>query len=262
MGLDSILLVAEFERPQLDLVAVLTVSGSMSSEFDSYYCDEHGRQHENSAGGTTKLDAATEALCALTAQLRPEDRLGIVLYNDRAHVAKPLRNVGSMNMRAIRQHIREIAAGGGTNLADGFEAAWDMLADGETTADLERRVVFMTDMMPNTGATGEPSPNCSPTPPRIVSTRRSLEWGWTRTRTWRTLSGGAGREPLLYQLGRGVRPRARPVVGDQPRLLADHPRRPAVSARLCRAESRSVWTAGRPLEPGRTGAGYARRWHP
>jgi len=155
VGLDSILLVAEFERPQLDLVAVLNISGSMSSEFDSYYYDEHGRQHENSAGGTTKLDAATEALCALTAQLRPEDRLGIVLYNDRAHVAKPLRNVGSTNMRAIRQHIREIAAGGGTNLADGFEAAWDMLADGETTADLERRVVFMTDMMPNTGATGE-----------------------------------------------------------------------------------------------------------
>jgi len=155
VGLDSTLSVTEFERPRLDLVAVLDVSGSMSSEFGSYYYDEHGRQHENSAGGTTKLDAATEALCALTAQLRPEDRLGVVLYNNRAHVAKPLRDVGSTNMRAIREHIREIAAGGGTNIADGFEAAWDMLADGETTTDLERRVVFMTDMMPNTGTTGE-----------------------------------------------------------------------------------------------------------
>ncbi|ERH10174.1 MAG: von Willebrand factor type A (vWA) domain protein [halophilic archaeon J07HX64] len=155
VGLDSTLSVAEFERPRLDLVAVLDISGSMSSEFDSYYHDEHGRQHQNPAGGTTKLDAATAALCALTAQLRPEDRLGVVLYNNRAHVAKPLRDVGSTNMRAIREHIREVAAGGGTNLADGFEAAWDMLADGETTTDLERRVVFMTDMMPNTGATDE-----------------------------------------------------------------------------------------------------------
>ena len=155
VGLDSTLSVADFERPRLDLVAVLDVSGSMDSPFDEYYYDEHGRKREGRAESTTKIRAATEALCALTEQLDDEDRLGVVLYNNRAHVAKPLRDVGSTNMVAIRQHVREVAAGGGTNLADGFEAAWDMLADGETTADVERRVVFMTDMMPNTGATGE-----------------------------------------------------------------------------------------------------------
>jgi Ca-activated chloride channel family protein len=155
VGLDSTLSVADFERPRLDLVAVLDVSGSMDSPFDEYYYDEHGRKREGRAESTTKIQAATEALCAPTEQLDDDDRLGVVLYNNRAHVAKPLRDVGSTNMVAIRQHVREVAAGGGTNLADGFEAAWDMLADGQTTADVERRVVFMTDMMPNTGATGE-----------------------------------------------------------------------------------------------------------
>jgi len=155
VGLDSTLSAADFERPRLDLVAVLDVSGSMDSPFDQYYYDEHGRKRETDADSTTKIEAATRSLCALTEQLRPEDRLGVVLYNNRAHVAKPLRDVASTNMVAIRQHVREVAAGGGTNLADGFEAAWDMLADGETTTDVERRVVFMTDMMPNTGATGE-----------------------------------------------------------------------------------------------------------
>jgi Ca-activated chloride channel family protein len=58
-------------------------------------------------------------------------------------------------MPAIRRHIRAIAAGGGTNLEDGFEAALDMLVAGASSRDVEQRLVFMTDMMPNTGETGE-----------------------------------------------------------------------------------------------------------
>jgi len=155
VGLDSTLSVDEFERPQLDLVAVLDVSGSMDSSFDAYYYDEHGRKRNAEDDAATKLDAATQSLCALTEQLHDEDRLGVVLYNHRAHVAKPLHDVGTTDMPAIRRHIREIAAGGSTNLADGFEAAVDMLIDGTSSPDVERRVVFMTDMMPNTGPTGD-----------------------------------------------------------------------------------------------------------
>ena len=155
VGLDSTLSVDEFERPRLDLVAVLDVSGSMDSPFDAYYYDEHGRKREAEDAASTKLEAATQSLCALTEQLHAEDRLGVVLYNHRAHVAKPLRDVGTTDMPAIRRHIREIAAGGSTNLADGFEAAVDMLVDGTPNPDVERRVVFMTDMMPNTGTTGD-----------------------------------------------------------------------------------------------------------
>ncbi|SEW34651.1 vWA domain-containing protein [Halobacterium jilantaiense] len=155
VGLDSTLSVDEFERPRLDLVAVLDVSGSMDSAFDAYYYDEHGRKREAEDDAATKLEAATQSLCALTEQLHDEDRLGVVLYNHRAHVAKPLRDIGTTDMPAIRRHIREIAAGGSTNLADGFEAAVDMLVDETPSPDVERRVVFMTDMMPNTGATGD-----------------------------------------------------------------------------------------------------------
>ncbi|MFC7249300.1 VWA domain-containing protein [Halomicroarcula sp. GCM10025324] len=155
VGLDSTLSVSEFDRPRLDLVAVLDVSGSMSSPFNEYYYDEQGRKKEADTAGETKLAAATQSLCALTQQLHAEDRLGVVLYNHRAHVAKPLRDVGATDMPAIRRHIREIAAGGSTNMEDGFEAAMDMLVDGESSRGVERRVVFMTDMMPNTGETGE-----------------------------------------------------------------------------------------------------------
>jgi Ca-activated chloride channel family protein len=155
VGLDSTLSVGEFERPRLDLVAVLDVSGSMDSPFDEYYYDKQGHKRAAETAGETKLSAAIQSLCALTEQLHAEDRLGVVLYNHRAHVAKPLRDVGATDMPAIRRHIREIKAGGGTNLADGFEAAIDMLIDGPAGRRVERRVMFLTDMMPNTGATGE-----------------------------------------------------------------------------------------------------------
>jgi len=154
VGLDSNVSAAKFERPDLDLVAVLDISGSMDSQFDQYYYDEHRRRRETDAGEETKLSAAIESLCALTEQLEADDRLGVVLYNNRSHVAKPLRDVDTTDLPAIRQHIREITASGGTNLADGFEAAWELLAD--TPAEgREQRVVFMTDMMPNAGATDE-----------------------------------------------------------------------------------------------------------
>jgi Ca-activated chloride channel family protein len=161
VGLDSTLAVDDFQRPRLDLVAVLDVSGSMSSQFDAYYYDEQGRkQKAEDVDKTTKLEAATQSLCALTEQLHDEDRLGVVLYNHRAHVAKPLRGVGTTDMPAIRRHIKDIAAGGSTNLEDGFEAAVDMLSAAKPTPTeegvgptAEQRVVFMTDMMPNAGKT-------------------------------------------------------------------------------------------------------------
>ena len=154
VGLDSTLSIGEFERPTLDLVVVLDVSGSMSSAFDSYYYDEQGNKQATDSGAETKMEAATESLCALTRHLTAEDHLGVVLFNSNAHIAKPIRDVGSTDMDAIRGHIQDIQSGGGTNLADGFERAVDMLAKTDTDGNVEQRVVFMTDMMPNTGRTG------------------------------------------------------------------------------------------------------------
>lgn len=155
VGLDSTLSIAGFERPRLDLVAVLDVSGSMDSPFDEHHYDERGREREAETGDGTKLSAATRSLCALTEQLDPKDRLGVVLYNHRAHVARELRDVGATDVPAVRRRIREIRASGGTNPEEGFEAATDMLTEGTSGRRTERRVVFTTDMMPTTGATGE-----------------------------------------------------------------------------------------------------------
>lgn len=156
VGLDSSLTVADFERKQLNVVAVLDVSGSMSSPFDQYYYDQHGvRREVEEQSSDTKIVAATKALCALTEQLDLNDRLGIILYNSTADVAKPIRRIGDTDMHAIRRHIRDVQAGGGTNMGAGFSAARDLLApfEGDVPESVENRVIFMTDAMPNVGTT-------------------------------------------------------------------------------------------------------------
>ena len=136
------------ERPGLDVVTVLDVSGSMGHTA--------GQGHHDGAGETdpmTKLDGAVRGLCALTARLRDDDRLGVVLCNSRAQVTKPLRRAGDTELPALHQHARHTEAHGGTNIADGLRRALDLLGQTADRCNRERRVVVLTDAMANTGQT-------------------------------------------------------------------------------------------------------------
>jgi len=157
VGLDSSLTASSFERPALNLVVVLDISGSMDGTFEEYYYDRTGQRRE--VEGETdrlKIDVASEALVALTEQLRPEDRLGVVLYNNTDHLAKPLNPVAETDMDAIREHMREdLIARGGTNTEAGIDRATSLLrphADADPT-ERENRTMLITDAMPNIGDT-------------------------------------------------------------------------------------------------------------
>lgn len=156
VGLDSGLSQADFERPPLNLVIVLDVSGSMSSSFDDYYYDQFGkRQRVEGETNRPKIEVAKDVLADLTEHLRPADRLGVVLFNNRAKTAKPVRAVEETDMEAIREHIREdIQAGGGTNISAGMQEAEGLL-DEVVDADegYEHRTILLTDAQVNLGET-------------------------------------------------------------------------------------------------------------
>ncbi|MUV90227.1 VWA domain-containing protein [Halapricum sp. CBA1109] len=161
VGLDSNLTTESFERKQLNVVVVLDISGSMGSPFDQYYYDRFGNRHEIEEGDDrSKIAVARDALESLTEQLRPEDRLGVVLYESEASVAKPLRPVEATDMDAIRDHIQEdVQARGGTNLDAGMAEATAMLEEyaGADQTETENRQIVITDAMPNTGQTDDES---------------------------------------------------------------------------------------------------------
>jgi Ca-activated chloride channel family protein len=159
VGLDSGLSQSEFSRKKLNLVVVLDVSGSMTSPFDEYYYDRFGNRKEvENHTERPKVEVAKDALVSLTEQLRPGDRFGVVLYNNRSTVAKPLNPVAETDMDAIREHIREdVEAGGGTRLSGGLTDAETLLsayADADQR-EWENRMIVLTDAMPNLGNTSE-----------------------------------------------------------------------------------------------------------
>ena len=104
----------------------------------------------------SKMELAKKSLIAMTKHLKDEDRFGVVLFNNRAELAKPLSLVGETDMDAIREHITKISANGGTNMEAGFQLGTELFGDTDKwdTSEYENRVIFLTDAMPNVGATG------------------------------------------------------------------------------------------------------------
>ncbi len=153
VGLNSGLSQSEFERPALNLVIVLDISGSMGASFDDYYYDAHGNRQETEGDTTrSKMEVAKKALVKLTRHLRPEDRFGVVLFDDDAYLAKPLHAVEETDMDAIRGHIqKDIEPRGGTNVSAAMELGEELVAeyDDADSGEYETRTLLLTDAQIN-----------------------------------------------------------------------------------------------------------------
>jgi len=160
VGLDSGMKESDFSRKMLNLVIVLDISGSMGSPFDKYYYDQFGNQHEVEGAdesGASKLEIAAESIAALMDHLEPGDSLGVVLYDDVSYLAKPLSPVEKTDMDKIKEHVRALEPGRGTNMESGMNEATAMFASlsGVDFSVYENRIIFLTDAMPNMGDTSE-----------------------------------------------------------------------------------------------------------
>lgn len=157
VGLNSNIKESDFKRKKLNLVVLLDISGSMSSSFNSYYYDNpFDFEYESN---NSKMEIANESLNMLIDNLKDDDRLGIVLFESEAHLAKPLNLVSESDIDILKKHILEIQATGGTSFEDGYLEA-TKLFDEYTDVnkdEYENRIIVLTDAMPNTGTTDKNS---------------------------------------------------------------------------------------------------------
>ncbi|RUS17760.1 hypothetical protein BC937DRAFT_89522 [Endogone sp. FLAS-F59071] len=129
-------------RPPLDLVISLDISGSMDSPFN--YEDENRR---------SKLELAKEGLYAIMAQLRPDDRLGIVVFDTSQLEVLPLTNWAEVDLTVLRQKIRALRVRGGTDLSGGMRAATNLFGTKPAGVNGTRahRILFLTDLNSSCG---------------------------------------------------------------------------------------------------------------
>ncbi|MGD9128992.1 MAG: VWA domain-containing protein [Candidatus Woesebacteria bacterium] len=165
VGLNSGMKETNFERKKLNLVVVLDISGSMSSSFKKYYYDQSTGSRrltitpipEDEEEAKSKMEVANESIVALLDHLEPDDRFGMVLFDNTAYLAKPLRYIGETRMDSLKKHILEIKPQGGTNMAAGMKEGLKLLEEFKDVDqdEYENRIIFLTDAMPNTGETSE-----------------------------------------------------------------------------------------------------------
>jgi len=156
VGLNSGLTEESFQRKILNLVVVLDISGSMSSPFNSYYYDGIGNKtQQRGEVPKSKMDIANQTIVSMLDHLNPADRFSMVLFDDQGYRAKPLREVGRTDMKAISNHILDLQPRGGTNMGAGLRKGIEQFSSiGNSLKNpnlYENRIVFLTDAMPNRG---------------------------------------------------------------------------------------------------------------
>ncbi len=158
VGLDSNIKPSDFQRKKLNIVVVLDISGSMRSQFNRYYYDKSGSS-KNEESKLSKMEIANKALVGMIGHLADEDRLGVVLFDNQAYNAKPLRLIKNTNIEATKKHILNLKSRGGTNWSAGYRSGAELFKTLEAELKdpniYENRIIFLTDAMPNRGELSE-----------------------------------------------------------------------------------------------------------
>jgi Ca-activated chloride channel family protein len=124
--------IPEDERPDMNLVYLIDVSGSMTSP--------------------DKLGLAVESLKLLTEKLNENDRISIVTYAGSERVV--LDGVSGYHKQTIVDALNELQSGGSTHGSAGIEKAYE-LAEEYFIEGGNNRVILMTDGDLNVGITSE-----------------------------------------------------------------------------------------------------------
>jgi len=118
-------------RAPLSLAVVLDTSGSMSG---------------------AKIEDAKKSLLRLLADMRDEDEIAVIRYSDSSEMIQQLAKVGSVR-GSLPQRIRELEAGGGTNIPGGLSHG--LRALDEASKGRVRRIVLVSDGLDSTRAQAE-----------------------------------------------------------------------------------------------------------
>jgi len=152
VGLNSNIKKSEFKRKHQNLVIVLDISGSMGFPFNYQYGANRRNKNEK-----TKMEIANEALVTLIKKLKPTDRFGLVIFDDKAQIIQKLELISDINLDKLYKKILRLKECGGTNFEAGYRGAIKLYSALNKNAlndpQFFNRIVMLTDAQPNVGRT-------------------------------------------------------------------------------------------------------------
>lgn len=120
------------ERKPAVLTFVVDTSGSMDRE--------------------NRLGLVKRSLTGLLGELRADDRVGLVIYDDQARVVvRP-----TQDLERVRQALQRLTPGGSTNAEDGLVLAYEVAGEA-FESEANNRVILASDGVANVGSTGPES---------------------------------------------------------------------------------------------------------
>eukprot|EP01125_Pyxidicula_operculata_P016820 TRINITY_DN582_c0_g1_i2.p1 TRINITY_DN582_c0_g1~~TRINITY_DN582_c0_g1_i2.p1 ORF type:complete len:675 (-),score=160.07 TRINITY_DN582_c0_g1_i2:58-2082(-) len=132
----------KFGRKLLNLVILLDISGSMGSNYsiESKKC---------------KLNVAKESIVSILDFLRPDDRIGIVLFDDKHQVLQELKLWKDVDRNELKKKIMEVRTHGGTSMTEGMKGAMSLYATLKDVRSTQyiNRIINLTDAEFNVGDT-------------------------------------------------------------------------------------------------------------
>ena len=120
MGMNAPAELVDWERPPLNLVVAIDVSGSMKGD---------------------NMNALKDGLNLMLPELHPEDTVSFVTFNK--HAESPLVAAPG-DSPDIEQAIEDLTPGGGTNIYEGLRTAYDVALDWDTE-DNNTRILLVSD---------------------------------------------------------------------------------------------------------------------
>ncbi|XP_062113431.1 E3 ubiquitin-protein ligase WAV3-like [Humulus lupulus] len=118
------------DRPGVDLVTVLDVSGSMEGE---------------------KLDKMKTAMQFVIKKLSPIDRLSVVTFDANSKRLCPLRQITESAQSDIENIVNDLKANGGTNITAGLETGLKVINDRTLSSGRVAAIILMSDGKQNAG---------------------------------------------------------------------------------------------------------------
>lgn len=129
----------KIQRPQLNLVVCLDISGSMSLPFEGSKTTKSGKR-------SIKLDVAKESLFSLLSQLRESDSFGLVVFHSTPSVIQPLQKIKMTDVNVLKKKISSLRPMGGTTISSAINSATEIFETCSELSNSSNRIFFLTDL--------------------------------------------------------------------------------------------------------------------